>query len=151
MPKILHPVAGALAMILIGTFWLSTVVSELSGDPAFIQTVKTAIPWGFLLLVPAIATAGGTGVVLSKGRTGGLPGVKLKRMPFIAANGLFILIPAAFFLAAKARGGDFDTTFYIVQALELIAGLGNIILLGLNMRDGFRMKGRFRKHPVIKP
>ena len=32
-----------------------------------------------------------------------------------------------------------------VQALELVAGATNITLLGLNMRDGLRMKGRLRR------
>jgi hypothetical protein len=44
--------------------------------------------------------------------------------------------------------GEFDTAFYAVQALELAAGAANITLLGLNMRDGLRMKGRFRCQPA---
>jgi hypothetical protein len=32
-----------------------------------------------------------------------------------------------------------------VQALELVAGATNIALLGLNMRDGLRMKGLPRR------
>ena len=40
--------------------------------------------------------------------------------------------------------GEFDTAFYAVQALELAAGATNIMLLGLNMRDGLKMTGRFR-------
>jgi hypothetical protein len=63
----------------------------------------------------------------------------------IAANGLLILIPAALFLASKARHGEFDTAFYSVQAIELIAGAANIMLLALNMRDGLRMTGRLRR------
>jgi hypothetical protein len=60
-------------------------------------------------------------------------------------------IPAAFFLASKARGAEFDTSFYAVQALELVAGAANITLLGLNMRDGLRMKGRLRhRHPALQ-
>ena len=66
-------------------------------------------------------------------------------MPLIAANGLVVLIPAALFLAFKARAAEFDTVFYAVQALELVAGAANITLLGLNLRDGLRMKGRLRR------
>ncbi len=61
-------------------------------------------------------------------------------MPVIAANGVLVLVPAALFLAAKARAGEFDAGFYAVQAVELAAGAVNIALLGLNMRDGMRMK-----------
>ena len=85
---------------------------------------------------------------MSKGRRTGLVGAKLKRMPLIAANGILVLIPSALFLASKARVGEFDTSFYAVQAIELIAGTANITLLCLNMRDGFKMKGRFRRRPA---
>ncbi|WP_338025596.1 hypothetical protein [Bradyrhizobium zhanjiangense] len=68
-------------------------------------------------------------------------------MPFIAGNGILVLIPAALFLASKAKVAEFDSTFYAVQALELLAGATNIVLLGLNTRDGFKVKGRFRARP----
>jgi hypothetical protein len=148
MLKIVHPIAGALALLTIATFWLSTAVSELFGSPQTVIAVKTAVPWGFLLLIPALAAAGGSGFALSKGRRGGLVGAKLKRMPWIAANGILILIPSALFLAFKARAAEFDTSFYEVQILELVAGAANITLLGLNMRDGLKMKGRFRRRPA---
>ena len=67
-----------------------------------------------------------------------------RRMRLIAANGVLILIPAALFLAARAKAGQFDIAFSTVQALELLAGATNLTLLALNMRDGLRMKGRFR-------
>ncbi|MFV0292431.1 MAG: hypothetical protein ACK5II_04110 [Paracoccus sp. (in: a-proteobacteria)] len=63
---------------------------------------------------------------------------KKKRMPIIAANGILVLIPSALYLSGKASAGTFDTGFYIVQSLELVAGAANIILLALNMRDGLR-------------
>ncbi|MFC3322649.1 hypothetical protein [Mesorhizobium cantuariense] len=148
MIKIIHPIAGALAFLTIATFWLSTAVAELFASEATVVVVKTAIPWGFLLLIPALAAAGGSGFASAKGRRAGLVGTKIKRMPWIAANGLLVLIPSALFLASKAKAGEFDTSFYAVQALELAAGATNITLLGLNMRDGFKMKGRFRRRPA---
>jgi len=148
MLKMIHPVAGAMALLTISTFWLSTLLAELFGSEAFVISVKTTIPWGFFVLIPALMTAGGTGFVLSKGDSAGVIGAKLKRMPFIAVNGLLVLITAALFLASKARAGEFDTAFYGVQALELLAGATNISLLGLNMRDGLRLKGRLRRSPA---
>lgn len=145
MTKIIHPIAGAIAILTIATFWLSTVISELFGSQAAVIAVKTTLPWGFLLLVPALAAAGGSGFVLSKGRRGALIDKKKKRMPIIAANGLLVLIPSALFLASKAGAGEFDAAFYAVQALELVAGLVNLALLALNMRDGLKMKGRLRR------
>lgn len=147
MIRLIHPVAGAVAIATIATFWLSTALSELFGSHALIASVKTAIPWGFLVLIPALAAAGGSGVKLANGRRVGLIGAKLKRMPFIAANGILVLIPSAFFLASKAQTAQFDATFYAVQALELFAGATNVTLLGLNMRDGLKMKGWLRRKP----
>ncbi|MBB4285707.1 hypothetical protein [Roseospira goensis] len=142
MPKALHPVAGAVALATILTFWIATVVSEAFGPVSAIIAVKTWIPWGFIVLIPALMAAGGSGFRLSKGQRGGLVDPKRKRMPFIAANGLLVLIPAALFLAAKAHAGELDAAFYAVQVVELVAGAVNITLLGLNMRDGLRMTGR---------
>ncbi len=107
--------------------------------------VKTAIPWGFLLLIPALAASGGTGFNLSKGRRPTLITTKIKRTALSAANGLVVLVPSALFLAFKARAGEFDAAFYGVQAIEMFAGAVNITLLGLNMRDGFKMTGRLRR------
>jgi hypothetical protein len=141
----IHAAAGVLAMLTIAVFWLSTVTSELFAPRALIVAVKSAIPWGFLLLIPALILTGATGFAAAKGRGGRVIEAKQKRMPLIAANGLLVLIPSALFLAAKARAGEFDTAFYAVQALELAAGATNLILLGLNMRDGFKLSGRFRR------
>ena len=58
MIKIIHPMAGALALLTIVTFWLSLPFSELFASDATVTAVKT----GFLLLIPALAAAGGSGL-----------------------------------------------------------------------------------------
>ena len=70
---------------------------------------------------------------------------KKKRMPFIAANGILVLIPCAIVLNRWAANGEFAAMFYAIQALELLAGATNMVLMGLNVRDGLRMSGRFRR------
>lgn len=139
MTKIIHPLAGALALLTIITFWLSTVLSEVFGGTALVVTVKTLIPWGFLILIPALMAAGGSGFQLGKRFRGPLVMAKRKRMPIIAANGILVLIPSALYLASKAQAGSFDAGFYAVQGIELLAGAVNIALLGFNMRDGLRL------------
>ena len=123
-------------------------MAELFASETTVTVVKTAIPWGFLVLIPALMAAGGTGFALAGKRRGGIINTKIRRMPLIAANGILILIPSALFLASKASAGEFDTGFYAAQALELAAGAANIALLGLNMRDGLKMKGRLRRKPA---
>ena len=147
MLKTIHPVAGGIALITIATFWLSTIFSELFASQATVIAVKTTIPWGFLLLIPALAATGGSGFAMAKGRRAELIDAKMKRMPLIAANGILVLIPSALFLAAKAQAAEFGAVFYIVQLVELVAGGTNIWLLSLNMHDGLRMKGRLRRQP----
>lgn len=144
MKKTVHPLAGGVAILMIATFWLSTAISELSGSEPFVVFVKTLIPWGFIILIPALAAVGGTGFALSGGRSSGLVGKKRKRMPIIAANGVLILIPSALFLAAKAKAGDFDATFYAVQMVELAAGAVNLWLLTKNALDGRKLTARRR-------
>lgn len=146
MIRLLHPIAGTLALVTVAAFWISTVLGEVFGSQALVVTIKETIPWGFLILIPALAAAGGTGFKASRGARAGLVGAKAKRMPFIALNGILVLIPAAFFLSYKAQSGDFDTSFYVVQGLEIIAGAANITLLGLNMRDGMKLRGRRRRN-----
>lgn len=150
MPRIIHPIAGVIAMLTIAVFWLSTATSELFGSASMVVAVKTTIPWGFLLLIPALAATGGSGLFLSKGQRQGPVGAKLRRMPVIAANGVLVLIPSALFLAAKARAGEFDGLFYAVQGLELVAGAVNLTLLGLSIRDGLALT-RWRRGSFLRP
>jgi hypothetical protein len=63
-------------------------------------------------------------------------------MPFIAGNGLLILIPAALYLDRLATRAEFGAVFYAVQILELIAGAVNLVLMTLNACDGLRLTGR---------
>jgi len=148
MKRNAHRIAGGLAFLLIAGFWTSTVISELSGSQESIATVKTAILWLMTVLIPSLMITGASGFSLADGRRSGLLDRKRRRMPIIAANGLIILLPSAFFLASRASAGVFDSWFYAVQALELIAGALNLALIGANIRAGMRMTGRLRRKPV---
>lgn len=145
MPKKIHLFVAVIATLTIATFFTSTIFVELFGSHEAIAMVKSLIVMpGLFILIPAIAATGGSGFFLSKTRKGRLVDAKLKRMPFIAANGLLILVPAAIFLDQWASAGVFDTKFYFVQAAELFAGAINLTLMGLNMRDGLHLSGRVR-------
>lgn len=138
----IHAVAGAVGLLMIFLFWTATVISELFGSYETIATVKGLILCGMIILIPAMAIAGGSGMSLSAGRSSKLVATKKKRMPFIAANGLLVLLPMAFFLEARAAAGTFDTVFYTLQGVELLAGATNFTLLALNARDGAKLTGR---------
>lgn len=142
MKKRIHAIAGMTGFLTIALFWTATAVSELFGSAADIATVKTAILWGMIVLIPALIVTGGSGFALGRNRAGPLLRRKQKRMPFIALNGLLILVPSAVYLAAKASAGELDTWFYGIQAVELAAGALNLVLIGLNIRDGLKLSGR---------
>ena len=145
MPKRAHLIAGILAPLCIATFFLSTVFTELLGTHAAVAELKSLIVTpGLWIMVPLMAAAGGSGMFLARSRKGRLVDSKKKRMPFIAANGLLVLVPCAILLNRWAAAGSFDTAFYVVQAIELVAGATNLTLMGLNTRDGLRMAGRLR-------
>jgi len=110
------------------------------GSEAMVVAVKTAIPFGFIILVPALIATAVSGFRLNAGRVMPLTRRKQRRMPFIIVTGVVILIPSALYLASAARAHSFGTVFILVQAIELIAGAVNISLLRLNMRDGLQMK-----------
>lgn len=145
MKAIIHASAGTVAMLCILSFWTSTAISELFLSEEAVVAVKQAILQGMWLLVPAMAIVGGSGISLAGGRAGRLVDAKKKRMPFIALNGLLVMVPAAFFLSHKATAGEFDAVFYAFQALELAVGLVQLTLMGLNLRDGLKLAGRLRR------
>jgi hypothetical protein len=146
--KRVHLSVGILATLTIATFFVSTVMVEFLGSLDAVARVKSLIVFpGLWVLVPAIAATGGTGFALSKSRQGRLVDVKKRRMPFIAANGLILLIPCAILLDSWATQGLLDARFYLVQGLELVAGGTNLVLMGMNIRDGLTLSGRVRSNP----
>ncbi|MEW9899060.1 hypothetical protein ABWL39_10560 [Chitinivorax sp. PXF-14] len=145
MKRNIHVVAGIASFLFIATFWISTLISELFLDHGAVTNVKIAVTYALVVFIPCMAMTGATGLAMGGKSTFPLLVTKRRRMPIIGANGVLILIPAAVFLRIKAQAGEFDTWFYIVQCLELMAGATNLFLMGLNIRDGRQMSRRHRK------
>ncbi|MGS2722112.1 hypothetical protein ACVBEJ_00055 [Porticoccus sp. GXU_MW_L64] len=151
MKNKIHPIASIVATLCIASFLTTTVFVELFGSQEAIATIKSLIVTpGLFILIPALAITGGTGFARAKNRRGRLIDNKLKRMPFIAANGLLVLIPCAIFLNQWASAGLYDTRFYTVQAIELLAGAINLTLMSMNMRDGLMMTGKLKRKKQTK-
>lgn len=137
--KRVHKTAAIIAFLLIVSFFLSSLIADLFGDYDAIAQVKQTILYSVGLLVIAMMTTGISANILYGGKIKGVLSVKQKRMKIAAANGVVILIPAAIFLARWSADGQFDSLYWAVQVIELIAGATNAILLGLNIRDGIRL------------
>lgn len=143
MKSLVHALTSTFAMLIIATFWVSTVVSELFLGPQAVAVVKQAIAaYGVYALVLMMASAGASGMALAKARKGRLVDAKKWRMRFIAANGFLVLIPCALALNALAAAGEFSGLFYLLQALELSMGLVQLILMSRNFREGLILAGR---------
>jgi hypothetical protein len=138
----LHAAAGVVALLCIVTFLTSTVWVELTGGAEEVAGVKRAIVYGLAVLIPAMALVGISSSRLAGRARAAAVAAKQRRMRLIAMNGLLVLVPAAVILDRLAAAGAFGTMFYLVQGAELIAGPTNLVLLGLNFRDGLRMSRR---------
>lgn len=146
LSRLAHRIGGMVALMIISTFMLTTLWSELWGTHDQVVAVKTAIPWGLLVLIPALMATGISGTRLTHGRKGGSIAVKMIRMKIIAGNGLLVLVPSALILAALAREApSFGALFYTVQGVELLAGALNITLITRNIRDGLRLSRARRR------
>lgn len=140
--KKIHPIVACAAMGFIACFWLSSVLSEVLGTHDTVLMVKQSILYTFCLFIPCMILTGISGNKLAGKGKHPLIMAKRRRMPIIALNGVFILIPCAVFLFVKAREGEFDKWFYTVQIIELIAGAFNFSLMVRNARDARQL---FRK------
>ena len=131
----IHATAAVTAFLLIVSFWISTVISEIFLSHQAVLTVKTVIVFAVFLLIAAMAITGATGFKMAGKSPNQTIVAKRRRMPMIAANGLLILLPCAFFLYFKAAAGQFDSVFYAIQAVELVAGAINLFLMFKSMQD----------------
>ncbi|MHC5306773.1 hypothetical protein [Bartonella sp. LJL80] len=131
-----HKVGATMTLVILSCFWLATLIAEAYGDQTYITAVKVSIPWGFFILIPAIMMTGITGFKMSGNTKNQVIKAKKRRMPIIAFNGILILIPFALILRNMALNENFHALFWILQAIELIFGALNIILVIANMRAG---------------
>ncbi|QUM77156.1 hypothetical protein HWV00_13440 [Moritella sp. 24] len=143
--KNIHKIAASLAFILIATFQVSTILADTFATERLIADVKSTI----LVFVPVLMLAMmATGISANKLYTGTMKGVfktKQTRMKIAAINGIFVLLPAAVILARWSEQGQFDTLYWTVQGIEIITGLVNLTMIGLNIRDGIRLGRKAKK------
>ena len=136
----IHFTAALSACSLITVFWISTVLSELFLSHQAVANVKQVIAYALIAQVLSMAITGATGMKMGGKSKNKQIAAKRKRMPLIALNGLLILIPCALFLNMKASAGAFDSVFYVVQVVELVAGAVNLTLMVQSMKEGWAIR-----------
>lgn len=146
--KKIHKIAAIFAFLFITSFLTSTIIADLFAAPQQIAQVKSTV----LIFIPGLILAMMiTGISAAKLYPGVMKGalkVKQTRMKIAAINGVLILLPAAIVLAKWSALGQFDDLYWAVQIVEIIAGMVNITMIGLNIRDGIRL-GRSAKKCAI--
>lgn len=140
MGKRLHLAAALLATVIVTVFCTATLTVELLGTHPQVALVKQLIVFpGLAILIPALAVTGLSGDRLAQTHGHPLVGRKMRRMRLIAGNGVLVLAPCALYLSHLASAGRFDARFVTIQGLEICAGITNVVLMALNIRDGLRI------------
>ena len=140
----IHVIATVIATLTIGSFFISSLVAELSGDETRIRDVKAAILFALPLLLVAMPAVGLTGNKLAGKSQNTIVLAKRKRMKFVFINGM-VLVSLACFLYYRSHYQTIDGIFLTAQIAEFALGLTNLILIGLNSKSGFQLSGRFKK------
>lgn len=136
--RLVHIIAAMIAFLTIVSFFGFSLLAEIMGNNEFIIKVKTTILYCLPILIIAMPAVAVSGNKLAGKSEHPLVLAKAKRMKFIAANG-FILIGLAIYLYYHATNEPIDQTFLMVQVVELAFGFTNLMLMGLNIRDGFAL------------
>jgi hypothetical protein len=137
-----HAAAGGSALVLALSFLSASITVELFGSHGSVMAVKRGILLAIPLLAICAIVAGGSGNWLAGKSKAQVVTRKALRMRITGVNALLVLIPCAVVLDRMASAAEFGTQFVAVQAIEFIFGAVNVTLLGLNMRDGLRMRAR---------
>jgi hypothetical protein len=145
--SIIHKASGVSALLLISTFFLSSVYAELNGELNVILTIKTFIVFTMPLMLVLMPTCAITGKKIAGKSKSPIVKSKNSRVKFIAFNGI-VLIILAIILYNKVVDGRIDQTFLILQFVEFAFGFANIIMLGLMIKDGRILTGKIK--PNIK-
>jgi hypothetical protein len=151
MKRHLHAAAGILAITLVVTFMVATILAEALGGQSIVVAVKTAILFALFGLIPSVMVAGGSGRSLAAGRKAPLFHRKRRRTVLVAATGILVLVPCAVVLRTLAAVGDFGTPFVVLQGAEIAGGLVNLTLLSLNARDGRRLTAATHRRASAPP
>jgi hypothetical protein len=137
-----HAAAGGSALVFALGFLSASITVELFGSNGSVIAVKRGILLAIPLLAICAIVSGGSGNWLAGKSKAQVITRKALRMRIIGVNALLVLIPCAVMLDRMASAAEFGTRFVVVQAIEFVFGAVNVTLLGLNLRDGLRMRAR---------
>ncbi|CCG42001.1 hypothetical protein [Magnetospirillum molischianum] len=139
--ELLHPLAARVTLGLFVLIWGSAVTAGLFADRELLAFIKEVVVWSLFPLVPIAMITAITGLQLTRVRPSQISERKRRRLRLIAAISIVVLLPATLWLDAQAQQDSVDgTLFFIVQGIELAAGLVTLVLMGISVRDGILAK-----------
>ncbi|SNZ01176.1 hypothetical protein [Flagellimonas pacifica] len=139
----LHIAATIIGTITISTFFILSLRAELVADKMQIKAVKTGILYALPILVIAMPSLAISGKKLAGKSKHPIILKKLKRMKLVMINGI-ILISLVIFLYYRAIYKSIDNIFLYAQIAELIFGLSNLTLIGINIKSGLQLSGKLK-------
>lgn len=130
-----HILSTIIALLTIGSFFSFSLFAEIKGSQHFISQVKRVIFYCLPILVITMPSLAISGKRLAGNSKNLLVLSKLKRMKWIAMNGV-VLVSIAIYLYYLSNFGEISQTFWIFQTVEIVFGGFNLILIGLNIKSG---------------
>jgi small-conductance mechanosensitive channel len=136
---ILHATFGILSFGFILISMMVSLIVEIWYSHEEIAVIKESVfdvsPY-FLGLIVSTAFLGWQ---LGKTRNSEILKVKKKRMLWIFAATVLILLPIAYLLNGYAMQEQYDLLYFVLQSIEYVVDVIVLILMGLNIRDGGRL------------
>lgn len=140
-----HITATIIEFLTISSFFGFSLLAEIIGEDLFVKEVKTGILYCLPILVTAMPMLAISGKKLAGNFKNPVIAKKMRRMKFIAFNGI-ILISLAIYLYYHAIYKTIDSTFLYVQIVELFIGAVNLVLIIMNINSGLKLSGRRKKN-----
>ena len=136
MKTIFHAMFGMLSFGLILASLMASLIVEIWSSQRVIAGIKALAFQSILLLLVLLGFAALLGLSLGRARQGNIVEAKKKRMVWLFAVAILILLPVAYVLNKYAKQGQFNWAFIALQSVEYAFDIVFLVLLGLNIRDG---------------
>ena len=136
MKTIFHAMFGMLSFGLILVSLMTSLIVEIWSSQRVIADVKALAFQSILLLLVLLGFAALLGLSLGRVRQGNIVEAKKKRMVWLFAVAILILLPVAYVLNKYAKQGQFNWAFIALQSVEYAFDIAFLVLLGFNIRDG---------------
>ena len=139
MKTIFHAAVGSFSFLIISLFFIGTIATLFFYSQADFTATKDLVLQSFWMLITILLITAAIGLFLGKGQAGELIQKKKLRMVFIIGITILILLPIAYFLDKQASASNINSTFFLIQGLEIVFDIVVLVLMGLNFRDGSRL------------